>query len=222
MGCIWDAESSCNNDAFRISSGHGSAKGGSEELDSGNTAGLLYAYERELMKHCWWILERRLILKLCYSRTQTTTGLLPNYLGEDTFSEAAATALMVSVSYRLGQLGLDSSTIRNAHAARKAVFGAVDQSTGWLTSVVNPRDWSVEGEESAEGQAFTLLLAAAYRDYVNTTNDIGDDIPIATGTSTTPVPSPTASTTGGAPQTKILSLSAMSATLLISLILLAY
>lgn len=153
------------------------------------------------------------------SALQTTTGLLPNYLGEDTFSEAASTALMSAVSYRLGQLGLDSSTISNAHAARKAVFGAVDQTTGWLTSVVNPRDWSVEGKESAEGQAFTLLLAAAYRDYVNTTNDVGDDIPIATGTSTTPIPSATASTTGSASHTKLLSRTIMSASLLLSMVL---
>lgn len=105
---------------------------------------------------------------------------------------------MASVSYRLAQLGLDTSTVNNAHAARKAVFGAVDTSTGWLTSVVNPRDWSVAGEESAEGQAFTLLLAAAYRDYVNTTNDDGNDIPIATttsGSSSAPDPTSTTSTT---------------------------
>lgn len=105
---------------------------------------------------------------------------------------------MASVSYRMGQLGLDTSTIANAHAARKAVFGAVDPATGWLTSVVNPRDWSAQGEESAEGQSFTLLLAAAYRDYVNTTNDVGDDVPIVTGTSTLPSPTSTSTTTGAA------------------------
>lgn len=105
---------------------------------------------------------------------------------------------MASVSYRLGQLGLDTSTIKNAHAARKAVFGAIDPATGWLTSVVNPRDWSAQGNESAEGQSFTLMLSAAYRDYVNTTNDDGDDVPIATTTATaisSPSPTSTTSTT---------------------------
>lgn len=153
-------------------------------------------------------------------RLQTTTGLLPNYLGEDTFSEAASTALMASVSYRMGQLGLDTSTIANAHAARKAVFGAVDPATGWLTSVVNPRDWSAQGEESAEGQSFTLLLAAAYRDYVNTTNDVGDDIPIATGTSTLPSPTSTSTTTGAASHRTGTSLAILLVTVLSTLVLL--
>lgn len=163
-----------------------------------------------------WIVE---ILQASYAHTNTTTGLLPNYLGEDTFSEASATALMVAVSYRLGQLGLDSSTIPNAHAARKAVFAAVDPNTGWLTSVVNPRDWSSAGEESAEGQSFTLLLAAAYRDYVATTNDLGDDIPIATGTPSVPAPTGTTSTTGKAFRAGLVSTSATSIALLLSLIL---
>jgi hypothetical protein len=127
---------------------------------------------------------------------------------------------MVSVSYRMAQLGLDSSTVSNAHAARKAVFGAIDQSTGWLTQVVDPRDWSAQGKESAEGQAFTLLLAASYRDYVNTTNDIGDDIPIATGTSTLPSPTSTGNNTGGAPHSKTITAIPVATILLLSVVLL--
>lgn len=123
---------------------------------------------------------------------------------------------MVSVSYRMAQLGLDSSTIPNAHAARKAVFGAVDQSTGWLTQVVDPRDWSAQGQESAEGQSFTLLLAASYRDYVNTTNDAGDDIPIATGT---PSPAPTGNS-GGAQHSNIIPALPVAMSLLLGVALL--
>lgn len=124
----------------------------------------------------------------------------------------------------MAQLGLDTSTVRNAHAARKAVFGAVDQSTGWLTSVVNPRDWSSAGEESAEGQSFTLLLAASYRDYVNETNDDGADVPIATGTSS-PMPTSTTTTTttttGGASQSMMLSSPAIAITILLTMVLFA-
>jgi hypothetical protein len=126
---------------------------------------------------------------------------------------------MAAVSYRLGQMGLDTSTINNAHAARKAVFGSVDQATGWLAPVVDPRDWSREGSESAEGQAFTLLLAAAYRDYVNTTGDDGDDIPIATGTSTSPVPT---SSTGTSPTSSAQMAASMPAHLLAACAVLVY
>lgn len=53
--------------------------------------------------------------------------------------------------------------------ARHAVFDRIDGETGWLAPVVNPLDWSRQGEHSSEGQSFTLLLAASYRDYNNAT-----------------------------------------------------
>lgn len=76
---------------------------------------------------------------------------------------------MASVSYRMAQLGLDDSTLKQADIARHAVFAGVDTTTGWLAPVVNPLDWTSEGQESPEGQSFTLLLSAAYRDYNNAT-----------------------------------------------------
>jgi len=39
-------------------------------------------------------------------------------------------------------------------------------SDGWLTPVVNPDSWSVEGAQSPEGQAFVLDLQAAWGDWV--------------------------------------------------------
>ena len=39
-------------------------------------------------------------------------------------------------------------------------------SEGWLTPVVNPDSFGQEGQNSPEAQAFTLMLAAAYRDWV--------------------------------------------------------
>lgn len=76
---------------------------------------------------------------------------------------------MASVSYRLAQLGLDNSTLQQADIARHAVLSGVDTATGWLNPVVDPLDWSKEGRDSPEGQSFTLLLAASYRDYNNAT-----------------------------------------------------
>ena len=39
-------------------------------------------------------------------------------------------------------------------------------SEGWLTPVVNPHSYGLEGNQSAEGQAFILMLHAARRDYM--------------------------------------------------------
>ena len=69
----------------------------------------------------------------------------------------------------MAQLDLDTSTLEEAHMARHAVFAGINTSTGWLAPVVNPLDWTSEGQESPEGQSFTLLLAASYRDYNNAT-----------------------------------------------------
>jgi len=114
-----------------------------------------------------WILE---ILNASYAQIDTATGLLPNYFSaSSTFGEASSTALMASVSYRLAQLDIDTSTLRFADTARHAVFERIDGETGWLAPVVNPLDWSRQGEHSSEGQSFTLLLAASYRDYNNVT-----------------------------------------------------
>lgn len=38
-------------------------------------------------------------------------------------------------------------------------------SNGTLLQAVNPLSWDVIGSQSPEGQAFVLLLQAAYRDY---------------------------------------------------------
>ena len=40
-------------------------------------------------------------------------------------------------------------------------------SDGWIQPVVNPDSFGQQGEHSPEAQAFTLMLAAAYRDWVD-------------------------------------------------------
>ena len=37
---------------------------------------------------------------------------------------------------------------------------------GWLTPVVNPHSFGVEGRESPEGQAFVVMMYSAWRDWV--------------------------------------------------------
>ena len=40
-------------------------------------------------------------------------------------------------------------------------------SNGWLTPVVNPNEYGVEGQDSPEGQAFVVMMHAAWSDWVN-------------------------------------------------------
>ncbi|KAJ7804554.1 hypothetical protein B0H14DRAFT_1615308 [Mycena olivaceomarginata] len=41
---------------------------------------------------------------------------------------------------------------------------------GWLTPVVNPHQFGIEGNNSAEGEAFVLELQAAYNEWVASTS----------------------------------------------------
>ena len=117
---------------------------------------------------------------------KASTGLLPNYLGEQTFSDAASTALLSATSYRMAQLGLDTSTLALADTARRSVFAGVDTTTGWVAPVVDPLNFNSLGTNSPEAQAFVIVLAAAYRDYRSTigTNAPGSMAAKSTGHST--------------------------------------
>lgn len=73
---------------------------------------------------------------------------------------------MTSVSYRLAQLGLSMVTIPAAERARQTIYASINSKTGVLRPVVNPNAYPYEGTESPEGQAFILLMEAAWRDWV--------------------------------------------------------
>ncbi|GAA5957345.1 hypothetical protein JCM8115_006963 [Rhodotorula mucilaginosa] len=95
-------------------------------------------------------------------------GLLPNYYDSasgSSFSDASGSALLAASAYRLAQLTGDTSFVSKADTVRTAVFAAVDRSTGWLAPVVNPLSFKAQANQSPEGEAFVLLLQAAYRDY---------------------------------------------------------
>ncbi|GAA5872702.1 hypothetical protein JCM3774_005034 [Rhodotorula dairenensis] len=112
-----------------------------------------------------WVEE---ILGAAFQKTKSV-GLLPNYYdpaSSSYFSDAAGSALLAASAYRLAQLTGDTSFVPQADTVRAAVFAAVDSSTGWLAPVVNPLSFKARASQSPEGEAFVLLLQAAYRDYV--------------------------------------------------------
>jgi rhamnogalacturonyl hydrolase YesR len=98
-------------------------------------------------------------------------GLLRNYLNDTTwFGEAAGTALMASVVYRMAVLVPDtfspnSRYITFAEGLRRAVENHIDGS-GTLRPVIDPLNCGTKTPfplSSPEGQSFGVLLAAAYR-----------------------------------------------------------
>jgi len=115
-----------------------------------------------------------------------STGLFANYadqsptVGDAGFYDAAGTAAVAYSAYR-ACTHLDAcGSIPAAERSRQALFasaGAPDDSNGafagmehftedgWLTPVVNPHSVHEEGEKSGEGQAFVVLLHAAYSEW---------------------------------------------------------
>lgn len=98
--------------------------------------------------------------------------LFCNYLDDGTwFADAASTAIIASVAYRMAVLAPDVTKqhhIAFADKLREAVEAHADNATGVVAPTVNPLDWksripSVEG--SPEGQSFAVLMFAAHRDY---------------------------------------------------------
>ncbi|GAA6007975.1 uncharacterized protein JCM10292_000463 [Rhodotorula paludigena] len=106
------------------------------------------------------------ILTVAFSKLKSD-GFLPNYYGSSTFSDGSGSALLAAAAYRLAQLnGTQSDYILDMAATiRSAVNNHVDTSTGWLAPVVNPLAFDQQASQSPEGEAFVLLLEAAWRDY---------------------------------------------------------
>ncbi|KAG8724095.1 hypothetical protein FRC09_000373 [Ceratobasidium sp. 395] len=101
---------------------------------------------------------------------QQPNGTLLNYATDGTtFADSASTALLAAATYRLAirlpKTNL-SFAIGAASKARTLVSRSID-SNGWLTNVVDPWNYPLRGNQSAEGQAFVLSLEAAYRDYLS-------------------------------------------------------
>jgi hypothetical protein len=109
---------------------------------------------------------------------QQAGGNLLNSLGDNTsFADSASTALLASVTYRMAALTNDTTHLASANSALRFVSNNID-SNGWLQNTVNPYTFTTPtnasaGAVSPEGQAFVLLMHAAWRDYVQyvITND---------------------------------------------------
>lgn len=86
-------------------------------------------------------------------------------------AEQARKALLASagavVSVTTSTTLAPSTTSTTLPAADTTISGLLHFTPeGWLTPVVNPYYYGSEGSDSAEGQAFTLELQAAWRDWV--------------------------------------------------------
>src|SRR6202034_4376233 len=99
-----------------------------------------------------------------------------------TFYDASSTALLASTVYRLSVLANNHSHIPLAEASRKALiapntshssYASASNGTqhitskGLLTPVADPDSPTLQGNQSAEGQAFVLDMQAAWQDWVN-------------------------------------------------------
>jgi hypothetical protein len=95
--------------------------------------------------------------------------LIPDYIsGGETFGDSSASAALVSAAYRAAKFfpemfGCNYTEI--AGEIRDAVIRGVDY-MGLLTPVVNPLDPHAVGILSTEGQAFSLMMFAAWRDWL--------------------------------------------------------
>jgi len=100
---------------------------------------------------------------------QTLDGGLRNVIDDPTsFVDTASTALMASVSYRMATINKTTVFVPAANRALKLIQENVD-AQGWLGNTTNPYTFSEqlkEGEHSPEGQAFVLLLHAAWQAFL--------------------------------------------------------
>ncbi|KAF8335453.1 Six-hairpin glycosidase-like protein [Cantharellus anzutake] len=105
---------------------------------------------------------------------QQDDGSILNYIDENpnsglhhVFHESSGTALFAACTYRLATIlrgKIPGNLLASAEKARQHIIAKIG-SDGWLEGVVNPMNWRVAGEHSAEGQAFVVMLAAAHRDW---------------------------------------------------------
>lgn len=75
---------------------------------------------------------------------------------------------MASVSYRMATINKTMAFVPAANRALKLIQDKVD-AQGWLRNTTDPYTFSEqleEGEHSPEGQAFVLLLHAAWQAFV--------------------------------------------------------
>ncbi|SGY79139.1 BQ5605_C008g05053 [Microbotryum silenes-dioicae] len=127
---------------------------------------------------------------------QSANLLFHNYLDDpNTFTDAASTALLTAVSFRLAQFKISESTLAKAQETRIALHSHISSTTGLLSPVVDPLSFGRIGQQSPEGQAFVLMMEAAWADYTamstvpnpmgaSATESLGDSKTNASGSGT--------------------------------------
>lgn len=100
------------------------------------------------------------------SQRAAKDGLLHNYIdNSSSFEDTAGSALMASAALRLSTLGLNSDYVTFGEQIHSTIAARYLNSSGYLTNAVDPINWSEQGTESPEGQAFVVLMQAAYDEY---------------------------------------------------------
>jgi hypothetical protein len=82
--------------------------------------------------------------------------------------------MLGAVAFRMANLINATYYLPFATRALNAVYANID-SDGWLTNAVDPYTFNTplkQGDHSPEGQAFVLLLQAAWRDFGNLAKQI--------------------------------------------------
>lgn len=123
-----------------------------------------------------WVLE---IQDGMYSKIRSN-GLFGNYVDNSaTFDDASSTALLTSTVYRLSLMSNIHKHIPTAEVSRNALYSSTSSissntsmsnlahfdSNGWLMPVVDPYNVGVQGSKSPEGQAFVIMMQAAWSDW---------------------------------------------------------
>ncbi|KAG9128275.1 hypothetical protein FRC07_001916 [Ceratobasidium sp. 392] len=96
-------------------------------------------------------------------------NLVPNYMdktGDDTFGDAAASALLSATAFRAATLWPKefSKYTEDANKIKDSVISKIDD-LGLLKPIVDPLSWHKVGILGTESQAFGLMMYAAWRDW---------------------------------------------------------
>lgn len=97
---------------------------------------------------------------------QTLDNIVPNDIqGGNGFGDCSASSALVPVAYRSATLfpeTFGSNYTQTAGKVRDAVIGGIDE-MGLLSPVVDPLSFNATGVLSTEGQAFGLMMFAAWK-----------------------------------------------------------
>ncbi|KAJ9120030.1 hypothetical protein QFC22_002927 [Naganishia vaughanmartiniae] len=123
----------------------------------------------ELQNLALWVQEI-VVASTVYIDLNKETGLLHNYINDlATFEDTAGSTLLAATMYRLALLNITTAYIPYANKIYRTIAKDHITGGGYLTGAVHPLHFNLsadqEGTQSPEGQAFMLMMHAAYKDY---------------------------------------------------------